>query len=140
MIVDVEVPAVSDGIEAPSEERARAGSVVARLGALQRRYPVMQLVALAALFVVGSTTLPGFAQVTSLKTMLILSAFLGIAAMGQQICVLIGGGDLSVPSFIVLGNFMIPQLWGADHWPFVAAMALLLSIAIVVGGDRGLPV
>ena len=47
--------------------------------------------------------------------MLILASFLGIAAVGQQIVILLGGVDLSVPHFIALGNFIVAQLVGAEE-------------------------
>ena len=129
--------AAPDGTSTPASGRARARLVAVRFGEFQRQHPIMQLVALVGFFIVGAATLPGFAEWTTIKTIVILSAFLGIAAMGQQVCVLLGGGDLAVPSFIVLGNFMVPELWGTDHWPFLAAMALLLIVSIVVGGAAG---
>jgi ribose transport system permease protein len=116
----------------------RAGpSWLARLGAIQLRYPMVQILVLLGLFVIGSATLSGFSSYTSIKTILIIASFLGIAAVGQQIVILLGGIDLAVPSFIALGNFMIPQLVGADGWSFVAALALLITIAAIIGAASG---
>jgi ribose transport system permease protein len=113
--------------------QARTG----RLAALQRRYPLMQVLALAVLFGYGSATLSGFASYSSIKAILIITSFLGIAAVGQQVVLLLGGIDLGVPAFMAVGNFMVPQLVGIDHWPFWAAVALQLVVACVVGGASG---
>jgi ribose transport system permease protein len=124
---------------APAAQRQQPArrSWTRTVGGLQQRYPIMQAAAIVVLFVVGSTTLSGFTRYSSIKTMLILASFLGIAAVGQQIVILLGGVDLAVPSFIALGNFMIAQLVGADGWPFVAAFALMIAIACVVGAFSG---
>ena len=107
------------------------------VGELQQRYPIVQGAAIVVLFVIGSTTLSGFTRYSSIKIMLILASFLGIAAVGQQIIILLGGVDLAVPSFIALGNFMIAQLVGADGWPFIAAIAVMIVIACIVGAISG---
>jgi ribose transport system permease protein len=112
-------------------------SPLARLGAVQRRYPLMQAAALVVLFIFGAATLTGFASYSSVKDVLIITSFLGIAAVGQQIVILVGGIDLGVPAYIALGNFMIPQLVGIDDWPFWAAAVLNLVVASVVGGATG---
>jgi ribose transport system permease protein len=113
------------------QSRARA------LGDLQQRFPIMQALAIVVVFVIGSTTLSGFTRYTSIKTTLILASFLGIAAVGQQIIILLGGVDLAVPSFIALGNFMIAQLVGVEGWPFIGALALMIAIAGAVGAASG---
>ncbi len=95
---------------------ARANvSARARLARAQSRYPLVQVVALIALFIFGSLTLDGFSSYTSIKTVLIITAFLGIAAVGQQVVLLFGGIDLGVPAFMAFGHFFVPQLWGIDH-------------------------
>src|ERR1700729_609248 len=78
--------------------------------------PVLQLVALAVLFVVTAVTVSGFVSKSSLDSVLVLAAFLGIAAAGQTVVILIGGIDLSVPSLIGAANLVTPALC-ARHWP-----------------------
>ena len=81
------------------EDRApsRARETALRLA---RDTPIVQFAILAAIFIYGAVTLDGFSSATSIKSMLLLSAFLGIAALGQTILVLLGHLDLSVPGFI----------------------------------------
>lgn len=110
---------------------------LAQLAALQKRYPVAQVFALGLLFAFGSATLTGFSNFSSIRTDLIIASFLGIAAVGQQVVILLGGIDLGVPAFMALGNFVVPQLYGIDHWSFGAAISVQLALAIVIGASAG---
>lgn len=112
-------------------------SVAASLGAIQRRAPVLQLGAMGALFLYGAATISGFASSSSVKGMLVLAALLGLAAAGQTLVVILGGLDLSVPGFILGGAVGISQLTGAEHWPVVPALAVIVAIAAVMGGTSG---
>lgn len=100
---------------------------------LQRELPLLQLAALAALFLYGVATLEGFGSLSSIESMLIVASFLGIAALGQTVLVLVGHLDLSIPGFIGLGNVLTAVLVGEQGWPFVAALALILTAAIALG-------
>ena len=105
---------------------------------LARDTPIVQFAILAAIFIYGAVTLDGFSSATSIKSMLLLSAFLGIAALGQTILVLLGHLDLSVPGFIGLGNVVTAILVGQNGWGFVPALAVILVASIVMGGLSGL--
>lgn len=107
------------------------------LAALQRRYPLLQLLALLALFSYGAATLDGFASRLNINAMLVLAAFLGLAALGQTLVILVGGIDLSIPGYILLGGTMIVQLAGASQWPFAAALVYALAIALAGGVFTG---
>lgn len=100
------------------------------------RLPLLQIVALLALFLYGVATISGYASKSSLMAMLILAAFLGIAAGGQTIAILIGGLDLSVPAVISAANIATAVL-SAEGWPFLAILALILVGAILVGVVNG---
>ena len=63
---------------------------------LQRRAPVLQLVALVVLFVYGVATIDGFGAESTIDSMLVLAALLGIAALGQTLVLILGGIDFSV--------------------------------------------
>ncbi|HZQ02906.1 MAG TPA: ABC transporter permease [Gaiellaceae bacterium] len=103
---------------------------------LQRRFPLLQLVALVALFVWGIVGLPAFATRPSIDSMLVLASFLGIAAVGQTIVILIGGIDLSIPNVITAGN-LLTTLLGGKHWSFGEIVAAILGGAVVVGAANG---
>jgi ribose transport system permease protein len=104
---------------------------------LQARYPMLQLAALVALFAYGAATLDGFASRLSIYSMLVLAGYLGLAAVGQTIVILIGGLDLSIPGFILMGGTIVVQLAGASHWPFAAALLLAVLIALLAGSAAG---
>jgi ribose transport system permease protein len=104
---------------------------------LQRRVPVLQLVALVALFAYGSATIAGFGARTSLTSMLVLAALLGLAALGQTLVLILGGLDLSVPGHIVMGAILTSQLYGTEHFSGAAAVATVMAIAAVLGAATG---
>jgi ribose transport system permease protein len=111
--------------------------VLAYVGRVQRRAPVLQVTALVLLYAYGAVTIDGFTASASLKSMLILAALLGLASVGQTLVVILGGLDLSVSGYIVAGAIMISQLCGVDHWPTVAAIALIILLAAILGGVTG---
>lgn len=102
----------------------------------QRRFPLMQIVALAALFGWGAISLPAFAGRPSIDSMLVLTSFLGIAAVGQTIVILIGGIDLSIPNVITAAN-LLTTLLGGKGWSFGEIVATILGGALVVGAVNG---
>lgn len=116
---------------------SRTGRQWAAAARLQGRYPILQLVALAALLAYGGATLDGFVSRMSIYAMLILAGFLGLAAVGQTFVILIGGLDLSIPAFILLGGTMVIQLPASSGWPFAAALGLALAIALAAGATSG---
>jgi ribose transport system permease protein len=119
----------------PGEGGVRRGA--AAVGAAQRRYPLAQILALVAIFVYGQATIDGFDSRQSIDSMLVLAAFLGIAAIGQTLVLLIGGIDFSIPAFIVAGATITIQLTSIDHWAFVPTIVVIVVIAAVCGGASG---
>lgn len=115
-----------------------ANSLRVRTGVqdVQRRFPLLQLVVLALVFALGTATLPGFATHASVNAILVLSAFLGIAAAGQTFCILIGGIDLSVPNVISGANLMTTALCGRN-WNFAIVAAVILGVAALAGALNG---
>jgi ribose transport system permease protein len=104
---------------------------------LQRRVPLLQVIALAVLFVYGAASIKGFSDWLSIKSMLTLASLLALAALGQTLIVILGGLDLSIPGFIVLGAFAVTQLYGADGWPAAAAIVVLVLVAAGMGATTG---
>jgi ribose transport system permease protein len=98
--------------------------------------PILQVVALIVLSVVTAVTVGGFLSKSSLYSVLVLAAFLGIAAAGQTVVILIGGIDLSVPSLIGAVNLVTPALC-ARHWPAGLVILFVLVSGGVVGGVNG---
>jgi ribose/xylose/arabinose/galactoside ABC-type transport system permease subunit len=103
---------------------------------VQRRFPLLQVVALIVLFIWGVIGLPAFATRSSIDSMLVLASFLGIAAAGQTIVILIGGIDLSVAANATLAGILIAK-W-LDELGGPVAIILVLLIGGLVGLVNGL--
>lgn len=112
-------------------------AAAATIGRIQRRGPALQVVALVALFIYGAGSISGFSSSTSVRSMLVLAALLGLAALGQTIVMIVGGLDLSIPGFIVAGAILVSQLCGTHHWAFVPALALIVVLAAAMGAITG---
>jgi len=104
---------------------------------LQRRFPLLQVVALAALYIVGAATVPGWTARSTLTSMLVMAALLGMAGIGQTIVVLGGGIDFSVGAFITAGGVFMVELPSVDHWPVWAAIVVAFAVAVVGGVLNG---
>jgi ribose transport system permease protein len=104
---------------------------------LQRRMPLAQTVALVAIFVYGAATIEGFGQWFNVKSMLTLAALLALAALGQTLVMILGGLDLSIPGFIVMGAIVVSELYGTHGWPSVVAIAVPVLVAAGMGAVTG---
>jgi ribose transport system permease protein len=108
-----------------------------RLGALQARFPIAQVVALIAVFIYGVITLPGLGAWTSIRSILVLAALVGLASGGQTLLILIGGFDLGVSGFIVAGALTVTALRSNYHLPFGVALLFAVIGSGVLGGIAG---
>jgi ribose transport system permease protein len=107
------------------------------LARVQSRAPALQLVALAALFMYGFYSVDNFGEGPNIRAMLVLAAILGMASVGQTLVFLLGGLDLSISGFLSASAILLSQLCGADHWPFAAALVVLILGFGVLGGLSG---
>jgi ribose transport system permease protein len=98
--------------------------------------PVLQIAAVGVLFIVVVTTISGFLTLTNVYSTLVLASFLGIAAVGQTVAILIGAIDLSVPAMISGANLVCTLLSG-EHWPFALVLLFVVACAAVVGAVNG---
>ena len=96
-----------------------------------------QIAAIVMLYGLGILTIEGFASWRSLTAMLVLAAFVGIAAAGQTLVALLGGIDLAIPAFIAFANVATAQLTG-EGWPFPLVMAFILLASALLGAFNGL--
>jgi ribose transport system permease protein len=89
------------------------------------------------MFLIGMAMIKGFASHNSILSLLVLASFVGIAAIGQNLVILLGGIDMSLPYMMTLGNLMIPFL---NHLnvPFSTSVMIVLAIAVVVGAVNGM--
>lgn len=103
----------------------------------ERRGVFIGTTLLIVLIVAGSLTISGFTSASNIKSMLLLTAFLGIACIGQTLVALLGGLDLSIP--FVIGSANIATLWLIGKgWPPPLAMAAILFAGLVVGLLNGI--
>jgi ribose transport system permease protein len=88
---------------------------------------------LIALLCLGALLVPGFVSAQNARSVLLLAAFLGLASVGQTLCALVGGLDLSIPYVIGGANILLPSLLVTG---FPAPLAILA--VLVLGGLIGL--
>jgi ribose transport system permease protein len=107
------------------------------LDAAQSRFPFFQVVALVAIFIYGAISLPGLGSWNSIRSILVLSALVGLASGGQTLLILIGGFDLGVSGFIVAGALTVTALQVKYNIPFGVALLLAVVGSAVLGGLAG---
>jgi ribose transport system permease protein len=129
--------ATEAGRRAAEDRREQLRAARARLGTIQARFPIFQVVALIAIFIYGAISLPGLASWTSIRAILVLSALVGLASGGQTLLILIGGFDLGVSGFIVAGALTVTALTGVYHISFGVALVLAIIGAGILGGIAG---
>jgi ribose transport system permease protein len=108
-----------------------------RLAAAQRKAPVLQIVVLAALVLFVGQQDGDFAWNDLFAPILLQASFLGIAAAGQTLVILIGGLDFSIAAYIVVGNLLVTHLAGNEHWNFAVVAALVAGICLAGGAFSG---
>lgn len=123
---------------APAQPRERR-QFAARVARLQRDYPIAQTLALVLVFLYGAATLDNFTSGFSIRSMLVLASLLGISALGQTLCVLIGGMDVSIAGWILAGATTSVELLGGTgtRWPAWQVFLVLGGGAVVIGGLVG---
>jgi ribose transport system permease protein len=119
----------------PGDQRLRSGTAAeqlraagSRLAAYQERYPIFQ---------VGAISLPGLSDWTSIRSILVLAALVGLASGGQTMLILIGGFDLGVSGFIVAGALTVTALRADYHLSFGLALLLAVIGSGILGGTAG---
>lgn len=117
-----------------AEEHPRLREIFSRA---QSRFPVLQLIITVIAFLIGAFTLDGFASGNSVKSLLILAALVGLAGVGQTLTILIGGVDMSVANFLVVGAVFVTQLTQTYDVSFTAALLLLIPFTTILGGFVG---
>ena len=98
--------------------------------------------AIVALFVFGEIIAPGFLSFSHLMSVLRLSVFLGIVALGQSLVVMAGGEgiDLSVGSVLSLGVCISSSLLLGKDANIPAALLGALGAGFAIGLVNGLGV
>ncbi|HEX4791254.1 MAG TPA: ABC transporter permease [Actinospica sp.] len=110
---------------------------LAKFSALQRRLPLVQILVLVLLVLYVGQQDGDFTWTDLFAPILLQASFLGIAAAGQTLVILVGGLDFSIAAYLVAGNLLITHLVGNEHWSFAAAALIVLAICVVGGGFSG---
>ncbi|HEX7299215.1 MAG TPA: ABC transporter permease [Solirubrobacteraceae bacterium] len=85
-----------------------------------------------ALFIATAASLDGFLTKPSILSVLVISALLGLASLGQTLTIMLGGIDLSIPGLMTMGNIVSIML--AQHgWPFLTIVLTISAVAIAIG-------
>ena len=92
---------------------------------------------LVILSIAGAFVVDGFLSPANVRSMLLLAAFLGLASLGQTMCALLGGLDLSIPYVIGAANILLPSMLSGG-WPPVLAILVLVAAGAFVGILNGL--
>lgn len=87
---------------------------------------------LIAIYIVGVFTVDGFGGSATIKAVLLLGTFLGFAAVGQTLVIVIGGIDLSIPFVVGAANVAVAQLYG-NGMSFVLACLIAIAGAALLG-------
>jgi ribose transport system permease protein len=98
-----------------------------RAAAVQRRFPLLQILVLIALVLFVGARDGDYTWNDLWAPILLQASFLGIAAAGQTLAILVGGLDFSIAAYIVAGNLLITHLVGLEHWNFALAALLVLA-------------
>ncbi len=75
---------------------------------------------------------------TYYNSLLVLSSFLLILALGQGTVILTGGLDLSVPWTIGLSGILLTGLLNGQDGPLIYALPLVLLVGIAIGAVNGI--
>jgi ribose transport system permease protein len=102
--------------------------------------PLTILICLALLVMAGGFLAAGFATTANLLTLLSLSAYLGIAAVGETIVMLTGGIDLSIAWTITAASIVFTDVTQGDESRLWAGLAAALGISLAAGVANGIGV
>jgi ribose transport system permease protein len=92
------------------------------------------------LLLITSMFSPGFLSLSNLRSTLVLSAFVGIVALGQTLVIIGGGIDLSVPWVLNSAAIVMALLCGGHDMPLWWVVPLVLAGGGLVGFVNGIGV
>jgi ribose transport system permease protein len=88
------------------------------------------------LFALGAVLIPGFASERSVRAILVLASFVGIASVGQSLVIVMGGIDLSIPFLVGVANIVAAEAFGAGIAdPLV--ILLVVGLTATIGAVNG---
>lgn len=125
------------GIEAAPDKTPRPGFLTRNAESI--RYALPAYVCFLIVLVVTELTV-GRALFSGgyYNSILVLSSFLLILALGQGTVILTGGLDLSVPWTIALAGILLAGMVNGQNGPMIYALPLVLAIGCLVGIANGI--
>jgi ribose transport system permease protein len=106
----------------------------------RNRMILLAYAGMVVLLLVTSLFSPGFLSLTNLRSTLVLSAFVGIVALGQTFVIIGGGIDLSVPWVLNSAAIVMTLLCGGQDMPLLWVVPLLLAGGGLIGLINGVGV
>ena len=102
--------------------------------------PLTIIAAIAALLITGGILAPGFLALSNILLLLSLSAYLGIAAIGETVVILTGGIDLSIAWTITGASIVFTGVTQGDDAHLWTGLSAALAVGIGAGFANGLGV
>ena len=100
--------------------------------------PLTVLVSIVVLLAVGGVLAPGFLAPSNVLTLLSLSSYLGIAAIGETVVILTGGVDLSIAWTIAAAGLVFTDLTQGQDAALGQGLAAALGIGLAAGLINGI--
>jgi len=112
--------------------------MITRIGAEFKRNRLYgALVMMVILHLIGIALIDGYGSIFTLRSMLVLSALLAVASVGQTLVIILGGIDLSIPFVVGVANVVAAQLYG-DGMDFALVFVIVSLLAMGIGAINGL--
>jgi ribose transport system permease protein len=99
---------------------------------------VLAFVLAGVLFVAGTIQTTGFASYEHTRTVLITASFVGLVGVGQTLCMLTGGIDLSIPSNLAGAAVLTAFLANGSSAGLIWIVPMVIGLGMVVGLINGL--
>ncbi len=110
-------------------------------GMLKRNSAILlAFVVAGVLFAFGSVYATDFSSPAHIRTLLITASFTGFVGVGQTLCMLTGGIDLSIPSVLAGAALVTANLAKGDTGPLLWIIPLVLLAGAAIGLVNGLGV
>lgn len=107
---------------------------------VRNRMILLAYLGMLAMLAVTGMISPGFLSETSLRSILVLAAFVGIAALGQTFVIIGAGIDLSIPWVLNCAAILMAVLCAGQDAPLIWVMPLVLAGGALIGGINGVGV
>jgi ribose transport system permease protein len=103
----------------------------------RNRLIVLAYLAMIVLLLVTALFSPGFLSVSNLRSIVVLAAFVGIAAFGQTFVIIGGGIDLSLPWVLNCAAILMTMLAGSQDASLIWVLPLVLAGGALIGLING---